>query len=129
MKEHINLFVVKVLINDSMNVHEVLNYGVTERQSRFDLLTSIMTICHFEAELADTIDTISSLLIVFMKNAEGVIFPVELREDKHSELRVPEVLIGRENVHPMNAELVAVFRGDSVVKLVIYLDLLRLSFR
>ena len=77
MQVGINLFVVKVRIDDSMDVHEVLDDGVAEGQRRSDLRAAVAPIGHLETKLAHAVYSIGGLLVILVKHAECMILPVK----------------------------------------------------
>lgn len=115
----INLLVVKVLIDDPINVHQVLDEGFTEWQRRSDLLPSVVSIGHLEGELTHAIDAVGSLLIVFMEYAEGVVLPVELRENVVAVLFCGEVLVALEEIDAMDAKRITVLEWPTILKRVL----------
>ena len=88
------------------------------------MFTSITAVGHFKAKLADSIDTVGSVLVILMQSAEGMIFPVVFTENVHSELLMTEVVVAGKHICAMYAELVTVFWSHSVIKPILYLDLL-----
>lgn len=97
-----------------MNVHEVLDYSPAEGQRGFDLLTPKTAIGHLEGEFALPIDAIRGLLVVLEQHAEGMVFPVELLKNVESEVVLIEVQVRREQICPVNAELIAMSRWSTV---------------
>lgn len=114
LKVYVCLVVIKVLINDAVNVHEVLDDSPAEGQRGFDLLTPEATIGHLEGELALSIDAVCSLLVVLEQHAEGMVFPVKLLKNVESKIVLIEVQVRREQICPVNAELIAMSRRSTV---------------
>ena len=114
LQVHVGLVVVKVLVDDAMDVHEVLHDGPAEGQRGLDLLTPETAVGHLEGKLTLSIDAVRSLLIVLEEYAECVILPVELLQDVEPEVVFIEVQVGGEQIRSVNAELIAVCGRSAV---------------
>ena len=56
MQEVIDVVVVKVLVDDAVDAHQVLDYTVSHRERTVNLLASIMTVCHFKCEITKSVN-------------------------------------------------------------------------
>ena len=56
MQEIIDVVVVKVLVDDAVDAHQVLDNTVSHRESTVNLLASIMTICHLKCEITKSVN-------------------------------------------------------------------------
>ena len=66
MEESINIAVVKVLVNDTMDAHEVFDDAISHRESTINLLVTVLIVSHIKGEIALSIDTIRSNLIILV---------------------------------------------------------------
>ena len=78
MHYFIHVAVVEIGIANTVNVHEILNDGVSHRISTVYLVASVVIVGHFEGILALGSQCLCHFWCIFVKNTMGLIFPVKV---------------------------------------------------
>lgn len=66
MKELVNVCVVEVFVDNAVNAHKVLDKSVANWVCRFDLLVTVIPICHLECKFAQSIDALGAGLVILV---------------------------------------------------------------
>ena len=74
----INVTIVIVVVNYSVDVHQVLDEGVSHRECGFYRLRTIEIVGHFKGKLALSVYARCRGLITLVDDAEGMVLPVEV---------------------------------------------------
>lgn len=106
MQELVDILVVEVFVYDSVYRHQVLYNCVSHGESRLNMFTAVLIIGHLEGELARPIHTVCCCLIIFVKYAKCMVFPVKLWKDVETVMRLLEIHVGFEEISAMDAELI-----------------------
>ena len=77
MQECINIVVVEVFVDYSVDAHQVFNDAVSHWESTIDVLISILIVSHFKCKIALSIYAICCRLIIFVQNTKSMILPIE----------------------------------------------------